>query len=85
MPMKLHVIPISEQSDHPYYPLTAAGNEEELKTVINQVILDDEELETKSVRGEIMGVLPPTASLADIVKWVNRHSHDLEVVLELDD
>jgi hypothetical protein len=32
-----------------------------------------------------MGVLPEDASLAELVKWVNRHSHDLEVVLELDD
>jgi len=83
--MKLHVIPMSERSDHPYYPLTAAGTEEELTAVINQVILDDEDLEVKSVRGEIMGVLPADASLTDLVRWVNRHSMDLEVVLEIDD
>ncbi len=82
--MKLHVISINEKADHPYYPLTAAGTEEELTTVMNQVILDDEELETKSVRGAIMGVLPENASLSELVKWVNRHSHDLEVVLEID-
>lgn len=31
-----------------------------------------------------MGVLPENASLSELVKWVNRHSHDLEVVLEID-
>lgn len=83
--MKLHVVSINNEADHPYYPLTAAGNEEELTAVINQVILDDENLETESVRCELMGLLDPDASLADIVKWVNRHSPDLEVVLEIDD
>jgi hypothetical protein len=71
--------------EHPYYPLTAAGTEEELTTVINQVILDDEDLETKSVRGSIMGVLPVDAKLVDLVKWVNRHSSDIEVLLDVND
>jgi hypothetical protein len=84
--MKLHVISLlNDKADHPYYPLTSIGNEEELTAVINQVILDDENLETESVRCELMGLLPPDASLADIVKWVNRHSRELEVVLESDD
>lgn len=82
--MKLHVISLNERADHPYYPLTAAGNEEELTAVINQVILDDENLETQSVVAELAGILPGDAPLADIVKWVNRISRDLEVVLEID-
>jgi hypothetical protein len=83
--MKLHVISINDRADHPYYPLTSIGNEEELIAVINQVILDDEELETQSVVAELAGILPDTATLGDIVKWVNRVSRDLEVVLEIDD
>lgn len=84
--MKLHVISIAEErADHAQYPLTATGTEDELLTVINQVIVDDPDLETESVRCELMGLLPPDASLADIVKWVNRHSRDLEAVLEIDD
>ena len=84
--MRLHIIPTSERAnDHPYYPLTATGSEEELTTVINQVILDDEGLEQESVRCNMMGQLPADASLRELVKWINRHSRDIEVMLESHD
>jgi hypothetical protein len=85
--VKLHIAPISTRSsdDHPYYPLTATGSEEELLVVINQVILDDEGLEQESVRCEIMGLFPDDSSLPEMVKWVNRHSNEIEVQLQVND
>lgn len=84
--MKLLVIPTTRNSqEHPYYPLTATGNEQELITVINQVILDDEELETASVVAELAGILPDDAPLSHIVNWVNRVARDIEVQLEIND
>lgn len=81
--MKLLVYPLDNtENAHPYYPLSVEGTPDELTDIVNQVILDDENLEQESVRCNMMGLLPPDASLHELVKWVNRHSREIAVQLD---
>lgn len=76
--MKLLVRPTSPTAHH----FAATGSEAELLALVNQIILDDEELETCSVVAELAGLLPDDATLATVVNWVNRTSKKVVVLLE---